>query len=109
MPVASALAIALCAADAKAQLQPLEMRCHNPSVVVPVRLTRNENGRVSAYSDLVQFNVAIETGPGTIFVDGRNDGVCTLTLPPRYSARQAYASLERYHPRTRGGGVILQP
>lgn len=56
----------------------------NNHLLVPV--SAESNGiQGQAISDSVQFNVKYTASRGTVFVDGRNNGVCTLTLPgPNY-------------------------
>ena len=58
----------------------LTMHCVNPGV--DVKFTSVQGTQAS--TEPVQFNVNIPAGPGTVFVDGNNSGVCTATISDGY-------------------------
>ena len=55
--------------------QTVSMRCHNPALNVAFDVNKSR-----ASSHPVQFNIVRDATPGTIFVNGQNNGVCVATL-----------------------------
>jgi hypothetical protein len=76
----AAFVLAAPSAALAAQQGPSGMgRCVNPNVNVPLSATSPR----TAESAPVQFDVGMGPGPGTVYVDSRNNGVCTAHTPGR--------------------------
>ena len=68
-----------------AHAQDLNASCVNPLLSVQlVEQGVNARGLGQASSPKIQFNINTPPGAGVIFVDDRNNGVCTITVSDGY-------------------------
>lgn len=68
----------------------ISLQAHNPQMVVPVAHNQTfPDGYGQASSDPVQFNINKAATNGTIYVDGKNDGVVIATITSNHVLKDA--------------------
>ncbi|HEX3529271.1 MAG TPA: hypothetical protein VH988_19615 [Thermoanaerobaculia bacterium] len=108
----TSLVILLAAASVNAQpaktpLKPatITFKCHNPPI--PLKFDYNQltsGGKGQASSQKVQFNVNKAAVQGTIFVDEKNNGICTATITSNHKVTRGWAVFDPEGSFTDGSG-----
>ncbi len=93
------------ATSANAQPAKITFECHNPSISLKFDYNQlTSGGKGQASSQKVQFNVNKAAVKGTIFVDEKNNGICTATITSNHTVSRGWAVFAPEGSSTDGGG-----
>jgi hypothetical protein len=95
------------AQPAKTPFKPatITFKCHNPSISLKFDYNQlTSGGKGQASSQKVQFNVNKPAVQGTIFVDEKNNGICTATITSNHKVNRGWAEFDPEGSSTDGAG-----